>query len=49
MTPDLRRRLRALAEHSYDEHQMSAVLICWLCCKRECWAVWPMKGCATCR
>jgi hypothetical protein len=33
---------------SYDEIQIHAVLVTWLCCRRTVYATHPERGCARC-
>lgn len=34
---------------SYDDKQIEAIHLCWLCCRREVFATNPAIGCLTCR
>jgi hypothetical protein len=34
---------------SYDERQLLAVLVTWLCCRRTVYATNPTIGCLRCR
>ena len=34
---------------SYDDKQLGAVLLSWLCCRRTVYATAPEIGCLTCR
>ena len=44
MTPPL-----WLLRRSYDDHQLGAVLVTWLCCRRTVFATNPAAGCGLCR
>jgi hypothetical protein len=33
---------------SYDDRQLAARLVTWLCCRRTVYAVDPDRGCFTC-
>ena len=54
MTKDRRGLLRELVasvvgDRTYDQHQLDAVLVTWLCCKRTVYATNPAVGCLVCR
>jgi hypothetical protein len=61
MTPDTRRLLRQVVasvigeredrrvQRSYDEHQMQAREVSYLCCRRWVFATKPEIGCLSCR
>jgi len=34
---------------SYDDHQIEAVLVTWLCCRRTVYATNPQAGCLSCQ
>jgi len=34
---------------TYDERQLRAVLVVWLCCRREFYSTHPEFGCVACR
>lgn len=37
------------SRRSYDDKQLGARLVSWLCCKRTYWATDPSRGCLVCR
>ena len=45
----LQQAITWLLDESYDDRQLAARLVTWLCCKRTVYAVKPEHGCVRCR